>query len=71
MPAGDRIMPEASVEVSSMSEPEFLVCTNCETACYTFEWSDGQVTEALCTACGADEIDEFMTQEDFEALEAG
>ena len=54
-----------------MSEPEFLVCTNCETACYTFEWSDGQVTEALCTACGADEIDEFMTQEDFEALEAG
>lgn len=54
-----------------MSEPEFLVCINCETPCYTFEWSDGYVTEALCTACGADETDEFMTQEEFEALDAG
>lgn len=54
-----------------MSEPEYLICLNCETPCYTFEWSDGKLTEAFCAACGAEEIDEFATEEDFEALESG
>lgn len=53
-----------------MDAPEFLICLNCDTPCYTFEWSDGKVTEALCMACGTDEIDEFATEEDFEALES-
>lgn len=51
-----------------MSEPEFLICVNCETPCYTFEWSESGVTEAFCTLCGADTPDEFMTEEDFDAL---
>lgn len=54
-----------------MDEPEFLICVNCETPCYTFEWSDGNITEAFCAACATDDPDEFMTQEEFEALEAG
>ena len=52
-----------------MGEPEFLVCINCETPCYTFEWSEGRIIEAICVACGADEPDEFLTEEEFEALE--
>lgn len=44
-----------------MDQPEYLLCINCETPCYTFEWSNEIVTEAFCTACGTDEPDEFMT----------
>ena len=54
-----------------MDQPEYLICINCETPCYTFEWSNGIVTEAFCTACGTDEPDEFMSEEEFEALESG
>jgi len=56
-------------EAGTMTEePEFLICLNCETPCYTFEWANGRVTEAVCMACGTDELDEFMTQEDYEAM---
>ena len=54
-----------------MSEPEYLICLNCETPCYTFEFVNGKVTEATCLACGADEVEEFMTEEEFDALESG
>ena len=39
-----------------MLAPDYLICLNCETPCYTFEWStiDG-CKEALCTTCGNDE----------------
>jgi hypothetical protein len=50
------------------SEPEYLVCLNCESPCYTFEWTNGKITEIMCMVCGADTADEFMTQEDFDAL---
>ena len=52
-------------------EPEFLRCINCETPCYTFEWVEGEIKEAFCLACGTEDPDEFMTDEDFEALESG
>ncbi|HVS03380.1 MAG TPA: hypothetical protein VMT16_11475 [Thermoanaerobaculia bacterium] len=51
-----------------MSSPEYLVCLNCEAPCYVFEWEDGAVVEALCTACGNDEADQFITEEDFDAI---
>ena len=42
-----------------MDEPEFLICINCETPCYVFEYKDGRLKEAFCTACksvvGADD----------------
>lgn len=52
-------------------EPEFLVCVECETPCYTFEWKNDKLAEAICEACGADDVDLFMTSEEFEALESG
>ena len=51
-----------------MSEPEFLICLNCETPCYTFEWTEGKLSEILCLTCGNEEPDEFATEEDIEAL---
>lgn len=49
-------------------EPDFLVCIDCETPCYTFEWVGGKMREAICTVCGNDDVDQFATPEDFEAL---
>ncbi len=55
----------------AMDEPEFIRCVNCETPCYTFEWVNDEITEAFCTACGTEDPEEFMTDEDFDALESG
>lgn len=49
-----------------MAAPEFLVCLECETPCYTFEWEDGKITDVLCTACGADKAELFALPEDVE-----
>lgn len=48
--------------------PEYLICLECETPCYTFEFSGGLVTEVQCLACGEDDLDHFATEEEFEAL---
>ena len=51
-----------------MSSPEYLICLNCETPCYVFEWAEDQLTEAVCEVCGNDVVDEFITEEDYDAL---
>jgi translation initiation factor 2 beta subunit (eIF-2beta)/eIF-5 len=51
-----------------MSSPEYLICLECETPCYIFEWHDGELTEVLCEACGNDEPDQFATPEDYDAM---
>ena len=48
--------------------PEFLICLNCETPCYIFDWMDGLVTEAFCEVCANDDVDQFMSEEDFESM---
>ncbi len=53
---------------SSIShEPEFMVCLECESPCYTFEWSPHKekVLEAFCQVCGNDRLDQFDTDEHF------
>lgn len=52
-----------------MAEPDYLVCLNCETPCYVFEWKEGKVAEVMCLACGNDDVDEFATQEDLDSLQ--
>jgi len=54
-----------------MAAPEYLICLNCETPCYTFEWIDGELIEAVCLICGTDEADQFASEEDFDSLIAG
>lgn len=51
-----------------MSEPDFLICLNCETPCYSFEWAEGKLSEILCLVCGNEEPDEFASEEDLDAL---
>ncbi len=51
-----------------MSEPEFLVCVECESPTYVFEWKEEKVSEAVCEICGNDDTDTFLNQQDYEDL---
>lgn len=51
-----------------MSTPDYIVCLDCETPCYTFEWTNDKITEVLCQACGNDQPDQFALPEDLEDL---
>jgi hypothetical protein len=49
------------------NEPDFLICIECETPVYTFEWDEGQARlhECLCPTCGNDQVGEFQTEDEF------
>ncbi len=51
-----------------MSTPDYVICLECETPVYIFEWRDGKVIEALCTMCGNEDTSSFATEDEFEAL---
>ena len=44
-----------------MNEPEFIICLECNTPCYDFDWDQRRekIAAAQCQACGNDEVDEF------------
>jgi|GEM_PF-1680465 len=48
--------------------PDYLICLECESPVYVFEWEDDKVVEALCTVCGNDEPSQFATEDDFEEM---
>jgi hypothetical protein len=50
------------------SEPNYMVCLECETPCYTFEWNEqkSKATEVFCQACGNDKLELFNTEEEYE-----
>ena len=54
-----------------MAAPDYVVCINCESPCYIFEWKDNQLTEAMCEVCGNEDVEEFLTPEDFDTLMGG
>ncbi len=43
-----------------MSAPDFVVCLECESPIYTFEWDGGRVKEAVCPTCGNDQKDPVL-----------
>jgi hypothetical protein len=49
-----------------MASPEYLVCLECETPCYEFEWEDGKISEVLCLSCGNEDPEQFLPPEDLE-----
>ena len=51
-----------------MAAPEYVVCVNCETPCYTFEWKRDELIEVICEACGTEDLEEFLTPEEFDTL---
>jgi hypothetical protein len=48
-----------------MSIPDFLVCLDCESPVYVFEWDGKRVTEAICPTCGNEKLALFSTDEDY------
>ncbi len=49
-----------------MATPEYLVCLECETPCYEFEWKDGKISDILCVTCGNEDPEQFALPEDIE-----
>jgi hypothetical protein len=48
--------------------PDYLICLECESPTYVFEWHDGVVKEAVCTVCGNDDPSQFATEDEYEEL---
>ncbi len=43
-----------------MEEVDFVVCLNCDTPCYSFEYEEKRgILSAFCAVCGNDEVKEF------------
>jgi translation initiation factor 2 beta subunit (eIF-2beta)/eIF-5 len=51
-----------------MDAPDYLVCLECETPCYTFEWEGERLVEVLCQACGNENPEMFIRPEELEEL---
>lgn len=50
-----------------MEEVAFIVCLNCDTPCYSFEYEERKgIVSAFCAICGNDEIKEFRLPTDDE-----
>ncbi len=49
-----------------MDEPEYLICLQCESPTYQFEYENGKLASAICNTCGADDLSDFMTEAELE-----
>jgi hypothetical protein len=50
-----------------MDEPEYLICLECETPTYQFEFgANGKLLSVICNTCGNDSPSEFMTENELE-----
>ena len=47
-------------------EPEYLICLQCETPTYQFEFHNDKVVSVVCNTCGADDPSDFVTEAEFE-----
>jgi hypothetical protein len=47
---------------------DYLICLECESPCYVFDFKAEELVDALCEVCGNDDIDLFLSEEDFEGL---
>jgi len=54
-----------------MDEPEYLICLQCETPTYQFEYINGKLATVLCATCGSDDVSEFMTETELEEQTGG
>ena len=51
----------------NMSDPEYLICLQCETPTYQFEFNEkGKLATVICNTCGADDPADFVTESEFE-----
>ena len=47
---------------------DYLICLECESPCYIFEFKAEKLVDAMCEVCGNDDVDLFLSEEDFEGL---
>jgi hypothetical protein len=52
-----------------MASPDYVICLECDTPCYVFEWTNDKVTEVLCQVCGNDDPEQFARPEDLEEMD--
>ena len=48
--------------------PDYLICLECESPSYVFEWENEKATEAFCGMCGNDDPGQFATESEFEDM---
>ena len=68
-------MAADSAAVSAREEtmsgaPDYIICLECDSPVYTFEWEDGHIKEAVCPVCGNDDPSQFATESELEELAA-
>jgi hypothetical protein len=51
-----------------MEEPDYLICLQCETPTYQFEFTNGKLATVVCNTCGNDETSDFMTEVEWDEL---
>ncbi|HEV7768650.1 MAG TPA: hypothetical protein VGQ76_26875, partial [Thermoanaerobaculia bacterium] len=51
-----------------MEEPEYLICLQCETPTYQFDFAGGKLSAVVCTACGNDDPSDFATEAEFDEM---
>jgi hypothetical protein len=60
-------MRPTAVFLNAMSDPEYLICLQCETPTYQFEFDDnGKLITVLCGTCGTDDPDDFASESELE-----
>jgi uncharacterized Zn finger protein (UPF0148 family) len=52
-----------------MAQPEYLICLECESPVYAFDWREGHATDVVCPVCGNDDPASFATEEELEEMD--
>ena len=53
-----------------MAHPEYVICLECETPVYVFDWREGRILDATCHVCGNEDPAAFATEEEMEEMDA-
>ncbi len=53
-----------------MAQPDYVICLECETPVYAFEWADGHVVEVTCPICGNEDSASFATEDELDEMAA-
>ena len=52
-----------------MAEPDYLICLECDSPVYGFEWVNGRVIEVTCPVCGNEDLSAFATEDEIDEFD--